>query len=61
MTTSSAKYQLTIPTGMDSIIKEIARLRGNEPLAVVAKEYLHIGLLHKAQEEIRMHRQCGPS
>ena len=52
-----AKYQLTVSPAMDAVIKEIARLRGENHLSTVATEYLHIGLLHKAQEEIHLHRQ----
>jgi len=51
-----AKYQLTVGLGLDTIIREIAALRGNVPISEVAYDYLLIGLRTAAKEELDLLR-----
>jgi len=53
-----AKYQLTVGLGLDTIIREIAALRGNVPISEVAYDYLLIGLRTAAKEELDLLRDA---
>lgn len=53
-----AKYQLTVGLGLDTIIREIAALRGNAPISEVAYDYLLIGLRTAAKEELDLLRDA---
>ena len=55
---NKTKYQLSVGSGHDAIIREIAELRGDVPIAEVAHDYLVTGLRMAAKSELDLLRDA---